>query len=339
VKNNHRIQNNTGIWLVTLVFIVVSSLFVSGCGAEKPQVYRVGVLSGLDFFADTTAGFKAGMTELGYVEGENIVYDVQQANVDPVAYEQILKQFVADKVDLIFVFPTEAAAIAKVATQDTNIPVVFAHAILEGNDLVESVRQPGENITGVRFPGADLSVKRLELLHKLVPQAKRVWVAYLPVYPSVPGTLEALRQAASSIGITLVEAPVSSVADIQVDLQARSAAADMGLDAILLIVEPIAVSSDGFALISEFAAEHKVPICGALVSESEQSAVFSYIPDNGEVGELAAPLADKIFKGTSAGTIPVVSPENHLQVNYKVALELGLNVDEGLLSQADEIIR
>jgi len=331
-------------WMLVLTLLTLAGCLLSGCatasGAEDtPKVYRVGILSGLDFFADTTAGFKAQMTKLGYVEDQNIVYDLQKTNFDPAAEEQILKKFVADKVDLIFVFPTEVSLAAKAATQGTNIPMVFANAFVEGNTLIESVRQPGGNITGVRFPGPDIAVKRLEILHQLAPQAKRIWVSYQQGYPSVPPVLEVLRPAAVSLGITLVEVPASNAADIQADLQARAKLADIGLDAILSIPEPLNVNPDAFAVISKFAVEHKVPIAGAFISAEGYGLVFSNLPDNVEVGELAASLADKIFKGIPAGTIPVVSPEAHLRLNYKVAQELGLTVPEGLLSQATEIIR
>jgi putative ABC transport system substrate-binding protein len=279
------------------------------------------------------------MTELGYVEGQNITYDVQKTNFDPAKEQEILKKFVADKVDLIFVFPTEAALATKAATEGTNIPVIFANAFIEGNTLVESIRQPGGNITGVRFPGPDIAVKRLEILHQLVPQAKRVWVPYQRDYPSVSPVLEVLHPVATSMGITLVEVPATSPADVQADLQARAQSADIGLDAILFIPEPLNVAPDAFAAISQFAVEHKIPIAGAFVSPEGQGLVFGYLSNNVEVGELAAPLADKIFKGIPAGTIPVVSPGSHLVVNYKVAQELGLTVSEGLLSQAVEIIR
>lgn len=325
-------------WFI-LIWLVVIILLVTGCSNAQasPKVYRVGVLSSQDFFAATTDGFKAKMTNLGYKEGQNIIYDVQKTNVDAVAEEKILKKFVDDKVDLIFVFPTEAALEAKAATQGTDIPVVFANVMVEGANLVESLRQPGGNITGVRFPSVEQSVKRLEILHQLIPQAKRVWVAYLKDYPMVPPQLEVLRPAAVSMGITLVEVPVTRPADIQADLQARSVAKDIGLDAILLMVEPVALTPEGFGLISKFADEHRVPIGGALVSEGDQGAVFGWTSDNVEAGKLAAPLADQILKGAPAGTIPVVSPEGHLVINYKVAQKLGLTLPEGLLSQAVEV--
>ncbi len=337
--SNHNFQSSKGIWLVTLVLIVVGNLFVSGCGAEQPKVYRVGILNGFAPFGDIAEGFKAKMTDLGYVEGKNIVYDVQVSNYDPAEEERIVKQFVTDKVDLIFTFATEAAISAKTGTAGTDIPVVFAFAVLEGNDLIESVRQPGGNITGVRFPGPELSVKRFEILHKLAPQAKRVGIIYNSNYPANKSQLEVLHPAASAVGITLVEIPVNSVADIEADLQARSAAIDVGLDAILIITDDLSQTPDGWPMISQFAAEHHLPIAGSAAFEADTGAILSYIPDSFETGGLAAPLADKILKGTPVDTIPVITPESRLRLNYALAQELGLTVDEGLLSQATEIIR
>ena len=338
--NKHNVQSKKGNWLTVLILMVVGSLVLSGCGAQAaPKVYHVGILNGFPPFADITAGFKAEMTELGYIEGENIIYDVQIANFDPVEEQRILEQFVADEVDLIFAFATEAALTAKAATQGTDIPVVFAHAGLEGNDLVESVRQPGGNVTGTRFPGPGNTVKRFEFLLEIVPQAKRVYVTYNENYPVNQASLEALRPAASSLGITLVEDPLTGVEEIQANLQARAASDDIGMDAILIMPDDLFQSPVGWPLITAFAAEHNVPIGGAAPFTADTGALFSYVPDFFEVGQLAAPLADKVLKGTPAGTIPVSTPEDRLRLNYKQAQELGLMVPESLLSRATEIMR
>jgi putative ABC transport system substrate-binding protein len=246
---------------------------------------------------------------------------------------------VADKVDLIFVLPTEAALLAKAATAETDIPVVFAMAGLEGTDLVDSVRQPGGNITGVRYPGPELTVRRFEILNEMTPHLSRLYISYRQTYPANRIALEELHSVAEASGITLVEVPLASVEDLEADLQARAAADDIGMDAILIMPDDITQSPDGWPLISQFAAEHKIPIGGSAAFEADTGAVFSYINENITTGKLAAPLADKIFKGTPAGTIPVVTPESELRINYKLAQGLGLTVSEGLLSQATEIIR
>jgi len=279
------------------------------------------------------------MTELGYVEGKNIVYDVQKTNFDMAAYKSILKKFVADKVDLIFVFPTEATQEAKAATQGTNIPVVFAFAQVEGMNLINSVREPGGNITGVRYPGPDIAVKRFEVMHELVPQAKRMLIPYQKGYPIVASQLDLVRPAAAAAGVTVIEAPADNAAELDTILQARAKSADGSVDAILLIAEPLVLTPDTFTVIGKFAAEHKIPIGGALMSAGGYDSVFGVNVQNVAVGKQAAPLLDKIFKGTSAGTIPVVSAENYFQFNYAVAQALGLKVSEGLLGQANEVIR
>jgi putative tryptophan/tyrosine transport system substrate-binding protein len=338
MPGNNYPQNRTRKGWTILAGVIVISLLLSGC-AQRPKVYRVGIVSGADSFASIADGFKAKMTELGYAEGKNITYDLQKVNVDPAGEQRVVKKFVDDKVDLIFAFPSGAAIAAKVATQGTNIPVVFANVTIEGNNIVESVRQPGGNITGVRFPGPDLTVKRFEFLMQLAPRTKRLWITYDTNYATTKSALEALRPAVAAAGVTLVEAPVTNVEGIQADLQARAKSADIGMDAILIMPEILSQSQAGWAVISKFAADHQVPIAGSPASEADQGAVFSYIPDSLEFGKLAAPLADKVLKGTKAGTIPVVSPEARLRLNYKRAQELGLAVPEGLLKQATEIIR
>ncbi len=338
VNKHHLLQK--GPKIILLFSLLVAVLVISGCGAQAaPKTYRVGVLSGLNFVADITDGFKAEMTRLGYVEGQNIVYDVQKTDFDMAAYKRILQKFVADKVDLIVVFPTEATLEAKAATQETNIPVVFTFVLIEGMGIVDSVREPGGNITGVRYPGPDVALKRFEVMRQLVPQAKQMLVPYQKGYPIVTPQLEALRPAAVAAGITLIELPADNAAELEAELQARAKTADFNPDAVLIIVEPLAVNPDVFAVMGKFAAKHKAPIGGVLISVGEYASIFGINVDNIKAGEQAAPLANKIFKGIPAGAIPVVSSEGTLTINYKRAQELGLTVPEGLLSQADEIIR
>ena len=190
----------------------------------------------------------------------------------------------------------------------------------------------------MRYPGPELVSKRLEILHEIAPQVKRVWIGYDKNNANIPPALEALRPTASSLGMTLVEVPATTLEELQADLATRTKSADLGLDAILAMPDSINTSPAGTAMLSKFAAEHKVPMAGGLASQV-QGALFVNGTNFTNVGELAAPLADKILKGTPAGTIPVVTPEQELYINYKVAQELGLTVPDGLLRQATEIVR
>jgi putative ABC transport system substrate-binding protein len=278
------------------------------------------------------------MTELGYVEGKNIVYDVQTSELNLTIDEQILKKFVHDKVDLIFVLPTEAAVKAKEVTQGTSIPVLFANSNIEGVDLVNSIREPGNNITGVRYPGPDLTVKRFEIMCEIAPHIKRIWVPYKRGLAIVPSQLEVLRTAALVAGVSLIESPADDVKEIQAILRQHERSRKPDFDAILMIAEPLAVTPVTFIEMGKVAAKYKIPIGGALMMVDGVGSIFGVSTDNIAVGKQAAPLADKILKGTPAGTIPVVSAENFLQINCIVAQQLGVKVPDGLLKQADKVI-
>ena len=322
------------------IILLAVSMLISGCGpGQSSKVYRVGILSGLDFLADASDGFKDGMAELGYVEGENIIYDVQATNFDMEAYRSILQKFIDDDVDLIVSFPTEASVEAKTATLNTDIPVVFTYALIEGMGIVNSVREPGGNITGVRYPGPDFAVRRFEVLLELVPNVKRVWAPYQRGYPIVPPQLEQLRPVAKAAGVDLIEFPANNAAELEAELQSRAASGNVGMDAILFLVEPLAVTPENFNVMAKFAYEHNIPIGGATVAIGDYSTLFGVDVLSFDSGKAAAPLADKVLKGTPAGTIPVVSSDPYLRINYKVAQQFGIDVPEGLLKQADEIIR
>ncbi len=206
-------NNNSRIFAI-IIFVI---LLLNGCGS-KPKIYHVGILSGLDIFTTTTDGFKEKMTELGYVEGKNIIYDVRNVNFDIAAYQAILKKFVAGKVDLIFVFPTEASLEAKAATDGTGIPVIFANSFTEDTGLVKSIREPGGNITGVCWVGADIALQRFETLLEIAPKTKRMIIIYQRGYPIVKSQLDVLRPAAAKAGITLLEIPADNAAEIKAEI-------------------------------------------------------------------------------------------------------------------------
>src|SRR5512141_805341 len=104
-------------WAV-LTCVIVISLLLSGCaGAQQPKVYRVGILNGNPSFAAIGDGFKAKMTELGYVENQNIIYITQNPTSDPVELQRQARKLVDDKVDLIFTFPAPECIAAHTATQ------------------------------------------------------------------------------------------------------------------------------------------------------------------------------------------------------------------------------
>jgi len=333
-------QVKSRLFTVLLVIVCTSFLLLSHCKKNvQNKVYKVGILCGLDYIHMLTDGFRQKMTELGYIEGENIIYNYQRTNFEPEKENEILKAFIEDSCDLILTFPSEVSMAAKAVTQGTGVPVVFAIANIEGTNLVHSVTEPGGNITGVRFPGPDLAIKRFEFLHELAPEAKRIWLPYQRNYPIVSSQMEVLYPVAEAAGVTLIEFPADDAAEIRAELDAREQSNRIDFDAIFFIPEPLSCTEDAFEVMGEFAYKYKMPIGGILMEVGNYGSIFGINVDVPKTGQQAAVLADKILKGKDAGTIPVVSSESYLEINYKAAQELGVPVPEGLLSRADRIIR
>lgn len=340
MKGKHTFFSKIMSRVVLLSLLLLGTLLFASCNMQsRPETYRVGVLSGLDFVAGITDGFKAQMTELGYVEGENIEYDVQMTNFDIPAYQRILNQFVEDKVDLILVFPTEASIEAKNIAEGSGIPVVFSFALIEGMGLVNNVREPGGNITGVRYPGPEVALRRFEILRQIAPDKTHFILPYQRGYPIVAPQLEILYPAAEAAGVTLTEVPADNAEEMASVLQALSESGDMENSAILMLVEPLLVTADAYALASAFAAEFQMPMGGVMLPGEGYGSLFLVSVDAVKMGELAALQADKIFQGAAAGTISVISADMTLVINNRQAEDLGLEVPEELLTVADEIIR
>jgi putative ABC transport system substrate-binding protein len=326
-------------WMVCSL-VAATALFLSGCAGAK-KVYHIGLFSGHPYFSPAADGFKSKMAELGYVEGDNVVYDFQESGVDFDAYRAIVEKFVADKVDLIFVFPTEATLIAKEVTQGTNIPLVFglASTTIESMKIIDSISQPGGNITGVRYPDTEFASRRLEILLECAPDTKRVFIPYLKDYPNVPAQMASAKQRASELGVTIVDYATTTPVDLQAELDRQAALGDAGIDAILTLSEPVSITPDFFGLLGKYAYEHKLPVAGAMVTVGDYTSLFGLIPDPVDSGRLAAVLADKVLKGTPAGTIPVASPEGYLTFSLPAAQAMGITVPQGLLALANEVLR
>jgi putative ABC transport system substrate-binding protein len=331
-------KQRIGKTLVVILVLILCGLGLTGC--SKPKVYKIGVLSGLDFIAPITDGLKEGLTALGYIEGENIIYDVQKTNFDMEVYRNTVKKFIDEKVDLIVTFPTEATIEAKKITQGTGIPVVFSFCLVEGMNIIDSIQKPGGNITGVRYPGPDIAAKRFEIMQELVPEAKNYYIPFQKGYPIVEIQLEAIRPLAKEAGITIIEAPAVDTADLKTLLKGREIMEDkMGIDAIIFLAEPLTVTPDNYIVLTEFAYKHNIPIGGAYMGIGDKNVIFGLNTDIPNSGKEAAPLVDKILKGTDAGTIPVVSSEMFLEFNTSAAEAFGVKIPEGLLQQAAKVYR
>jgi len=332
-------KNSKHLAIRLFTTVVIGIVLLSGCTLRKGRIYRVGILSGNAIFINIADGFKDKMIELGYIEGKNIEYDFWKLNNDPTEEENVIKKFIADKVDLMLVFSSRPAKTAKALTQGTDIPVVFAGASIEGIGLVESQRQPGGNISGVRFPTPEMTAKRLEILLEMAPHVTRVLVFCDTTYPSYIPARQAIDSIANKAGITIIENPTMSLDEIHASLEELEKSADYGFEAIFLMPDLVNGTSPAWEIFEPFAIEHRIPLVGTLEESLQGAGLFIVNSSHLEIGSLAAVIVDKILHGAQAGSIPVATPNLNLYINYRAAQDLGLTVPEGLLKQAHKVIR
>ncbi|WP_407922276.1 ABC transporter substrate binding protein [Anaerosporomusa subterranea] len=198
---------------------------IAGCGgekkeagAEKSKVYQIGVLQMVQHGAldDSNKGFVDGLASRGYKNGENIKIDQQNAQGDQANLKTISQRFVNNKVDLIFAIATPAAQI--VANETKTIPIVGAAIVdYKTAKLVQSNEKPGGNVTGTT--NHNPPKRQIDLALKLVPKAKTVGALYTSSEVNSQIQVKAMKEYAAEKGLTVIEATVSNVNDIQQAVQ------------------------------------------------------------------------------------------------------------------------
>jgi putative ABC transport system substrate-binding protein len=275
---------------------------------------------------------RAGLRDLGYVEGKNTVIEFRWADtVDQLP--ELAAELVRMNVDVIFATSSTLVEPARQATG--TIPIVFAtHADPVGIGHVASLSHPGGNITGLTMVLTDLVSKDLETIKDALPQMARVGVLWNPTTPSHPPALKAVEAAGASLGVSLHMVPVRTVEDFD---GAFSTMTRDRLDGFLAVASPVIVSQRD--RLAKLALAHRLPGIFATKDNVEAGGLMSYGPDGDDLTRRAALYIVKILNGTKPADLPVEQPTKfELVVNLKTAKALGLNISESFLLRADEVI-
>lgn len=329
---NHFSRNSQKVWTL-FIYITIAALFLSGCGGlAKPKSYTIGVINLTPTLEGTLAGFKDGMKELGYIEGENVtyVYAGPAGSIDKL--DGMAKDLVNAKVDLIFSISTPATQAAQRATASNRTPVVFG--VLTdpiGAGVVTSLAQPGGNITGVTFGPQE--VQRLEWLTKISPGVKRIYIIYNPNDSSAKLALKTVNATAARLNLEIVTREAANPDDITAALNDFPE----NIDAVYLL--PDSQTEKRLADILAVANAHHIASSLANVDLVEKGALYSYAMKLGPTGKQAARLADQILTGIKPADLPVETTEFFLAINLKTAQSIGLTIPDNILSQADMIYR
>src|SRR5215470_582215 len=305
--------------------------------AQQPKkIVRVGYLAAVSAAADAPRleAFRQGLHELGYREGENLLIEFRHEGGGFGRLPELAAELVGQKLDVLVAVTTNAAQAAKKAT--TTIPIVFmgvTDPVTTG--LVDSLAQPGGNITGITNMAAILTSKRLELFKETLPQVSHVAVLWDPHAPGSVPQWQASQQPAQELGLHLYSMEVSKVEHYEA---AFTAAVEARNTALWVTLNPLANSNQ--KKIADLALTHGLPSLCARADYAENGCLMAYGPGYSIEGKDGARYVDKILKGAKPADIPVEQPlKFELIINLHTAHQLGLSIPQMVLFQADKIIR
>jgi len=302
--------------------------------AQQPTMPVIGFLNPTspDAFAGRLGGFRQGLKDTGYVEGENVAIEYRWADNQTDRLPALAAELVRRRVAVI-VGNTPSAFAAKAAT--TTIPIVFIVAedpVRLG--LVASLARPGGNLTGVNFFTGELVAKRLELLRELVPRAARVAVLVNPAGPDAETTLKDVEPAARAIGLQIPVLNASTSREINA---AFATFVRERPDALFVGGDPF-FSSRRVQLV-HLATLHKVPAIFSNRDYVEAGGLMSYGSNLADAWRQVGVYTGRILKGAKPADLPVVQASKfELVINVESARMIGLTLPDKLLAAADEVL-
>jgi putative tryptophan/tyrosine transport system substrate-binding protein len=291
---------------------------------------------GSDTYPRQREAFREGLSESGFIEDQNVAIEYRFADHVYGRLPAMAVDLVRRKVAVIVATGALASAFAAKAATST-IPIVF---VIAGDPvklgLVASLSRPGGDITGLAFPGAALSGKRVELLCEMVPQAKAI--AYLnggPGFVLFEEERTNALAAANALGRKLVMLAAPTGLDIEA---AFTALAERQAEAFVLGQNPHLLHASNKIL--ALAARYKVPGMYAGSGWCRGGGLMSYAGDPIPAFHIVgAQYVGKILKGAKPADLPVQQPTKfELVINLKTAKSLGISVPPELLARADQVI-
>ncbi len=310
-----------------------STVWPLGLSAQQKTMAVVGYLSSGNAASGPNSAFYQGLSETGYVEGQNLAIEHRWAEGRYDRLPALAADLVGRQVAVIATLGMPAALAAKSTT--STIPIVFNVGIDPVADgLVASLARPGGNLTGITILSSELMPKRLELLSELVPRHGVIALLVNPTNASAEPQSRDLEKAARAMGVRLHILKASTESEID--------AAFASL--VQLHTDALVVGTDVFFFsrheqIVALASRYAVPATYEGRAFAAAGGLISYGPSLTVLNRQLGIQVGRILKGAKPADLPVEQPTKfELVINLKTAKALGLTVPHSILSRADEVI-
>ncbi len=311
---------------------VVAGAPLSSVAQQPVKAFRIGILSPAERSSTKIFdGFRQGLREVGYIEGQNITIEYRLAAGDVSRLPAMAGELVRLPVDVIVTDGQQSAVAAHEATR--TIPIVMGAVgdpLAAG--LIASFAHPGGNVTGFTLLAIELGAKRLELLKEALPAISRMATLWNPAQGR--SYREAAEEAARTLGVQLRTIEVAAPDEIPGGFATAEAG---GAEALDVLGDPMFWNQR--SRIVALAAKLRMPAAYDAREYAEDGGLLTYGASVPENFRRAAGYVDKILKGAKPADLPVQQPTRfELVVNLKTATALGLTIPPAILARADEVI-
>jgi putative tryptophan/tyrosine transport system substrate-binding protein len=305
--------------------------------AQQPVMPVIGFLNSQspETYAPQLAGFRQGLREVGYTEGQNVTIEFRWAKSQYDRLPGLAAELAHRQVSVIVATGGSVSGLAAKSVT-TTIPIVFT----SGGDpvqvgLVKNLNRPGGNVTGVNLFTSTLAAKRLALLHELVPAAKVIALLVNPGNPNSETDTIAILTAASALGLQIVVLKASNGAEIETAFAAMKRSS---VEAFLVSPDPL-LDNSGRDQVIALAARHALPAIHDWRDVAAAGGLASYGSNLAEAYRLAGLYTGRILRGEKPGELPVQQPAKfEFVINLKTAKSLGLTISTQMQLLADEVI-
>lgn len=319
--------------LFVLILAVIGGSFLTGCdeegnseSGEKEKKFVIGISQIAEHPAldAAVAGFKEALADNGFKEGDNVSFDLQNAQGDEVNSKTIAENFVGDDVDLILANSTPSAVDALAATKDNPIPIVFVSVTDPvGAELAGEDGQPGENITGKSDYREDVTDKTISFIIDEI-KAKNIGIIYNAGEPNSVTQVKDVKKLVEAKGGKLEEVTVANDADVKVAAESLVGK----VDAIYVPTDNTVVS--GIEAVITIANDMDIPLFAADVDTVEKGALAASGIDYNKIGYEAGVMAAQILSGEKKVSEINWEPPNEImfKINKAAAAEQGVEVKD-----------